>query len=246
MREGPDIARVAALIGHPGRAAMLSRLMDGRALTAGELAGVAGVSAQTGSGHLGQMVDGGLLCVVTQGRHRYFRLANAGVVRVIESLMALSEDITDQMAVASSRPVRSGPKDQELRHARSCYHHLAGHMGVRLYDSLRQSGFVILGAEGLHLTQEGMDHLRGFGLPEAALKGVCCRECLDWSERRMHLTGPLADALLAAFVAKGWVIRPENSRAVRFTQRGEAGFAQAFPNQSGSDLRAMDDLWLRA
>ena len=79
MREGPDIARVAALIGHPGRAAMLSRLMDGRALTAGELARVAGISAQTASGHLGQMVDGGLLCVVTQGRHRYFRLANAGV-----------------------------------------------------------------------------------------------------------------------------------------------------------------------
>ena len=223
---------------------MLSRLMDGRALTAGELARVAGISAQTASGHLGQMVDGGLLCVVTQGRHRYFRLANAGVVRVIESLMALSQDIADQMALA--RPVRSGPNDKALRHARSCYHHLAGHMGVRLYDSLRQSGFVVLGADGLRLSPEGQEHLRGFGLPDAALQGVCCRECLDWSERRMHLAGPLADALLAAFVAKGWVIRPENSRAVRFTQRGEAGFAQAFPLPLDEEHRAMHHLWLRA
>lgn len=222
MKDGPDISALAALIGDPGRANMLTALLDGRALSAGELAGQAGVTIQTASGHLARMVDGGLLAVEKQGRHRYFRLATAEVADAMTALLALAE-------TQGRRRVRTGPRDAALRHARSCYNHLAGEMGVRIYDSLRQRGLVTVGAAGLDLTEAGRQDLGDLGVALPHGRGPVCRECLDWSERRMHLSGPLGAALLRFVLDAGWARREGSGRAIRFSQGGQAAFDRAFP-----------------
>jgi len=224
MKEGPDISQIGALIGVPGRANMLMALMDGRALTAGELAGEAGVSLQTASGHLARLVDGGLLEVAQQGRHRYFRLAEEDVADALSALLALSEK-------TGRKRVRTGPRDADMRLARTCYNHLAGTLGVQVYDSLRQRGWIAMADGGIALTAAGRNWLgaQGVTLPSAA--GPICRECLDWSERRMHLSGPLARAVLDHVMAQSWAKRDDTSRAVRFTQDGRRAFDAMFPVQ---------------
>ncbi|MEL6679597.1 MAG: winged helix-turn-helix domain-containing protein, partial [Pseudomonadota bacterium] len=141
MKEGPDIAHLAALIGDPARANMLTALMSGKALTVSELAEEAGVTIQTASSHLSKLDQGGLLRPRKQGRHKYFALANDEVARVLEGLMGLA-------AGSGYLRRRTGPRDAELRRARVCYNHLAGDMGTRMFDSLMARG---------HLTREGED-----------------------------------------------------------------------------------------
>ena len=228
MRDGPDIARIAALFGDPARANLLPALMSGCALTAGELAQEAGVTRPTASGHLARLEEAGLVVVAQQGRHRYVRLADDGVAEVLERLSVLAEG-------RGLKRTRPGPRDAEMRHARSCYRHLAGEMGVRLYDSLRQRRFVALGAEGLVLTGTGRTALAtlGGGIGKMGRETPCCRECLDWSIRRMHLAGPLATALLDHVLTTGWAARVPDSRAIRFTRRGDAAFRAAFPVTEG-------------
>ena len=222
MRDGPDISQMAALIGDPGRAHMLTALLDGRALAAGELARVAGVTLPTASGHLARMVEGGLLLVERQGRHRYFRLAGEDVADALSALLALAETRGHQR-------VRTGPKDEALRQARSCYNHLAGTHGVRIYDSLRQRGMITVSAEGLNLTPDGRREVERIGLRLPTSNKPLCRECLDWSERRMHLSGPLGTALLAFVLDQGWARRDADSRAIRFGRAGLMQFKAAFP-----------------
>jgi DNA-binding transcriptional ArsR family regulator len=225
MKDGPDIALLASLIGDPGRANMLVALSDGRALTAGELAGVAGVSLPTASGHLARMVTAGLLSVAKQGMHRYFRLAGEDVGQALEALMSLAE-------ARGHRRVRTGPKDAAMREARSCYRHLAGGMAVRMYDSLRTRGALRLAEEGLVLTETGRGLLSGMGIVLPPVRrGPVCRECLDWSERRMHLAGPLGTALLDHILARGWAEREGDSRVIRFRPAGRAALVAAFPLQ---------------
>ncbi|MGI3171520.1 ArsR/SmtB family transcription factor [Pseudooceanicola sp. C21-150M6] len=222
MKEGPDIAAIAALIGDPGRANMLTALLDGRALTAGELAQEAGVLASTASGHLSRMTEGGLLSVVQQGRHRYYRLSGPEVAHALEGLMTLSQ------ARGSRR--RPGPRDPEMRLARTCYDHMAGTLGVQMYDSLRLRGGFVSGPEGLCLSDIGHALLAGLGEPFRVTPGVSrCRECLDWSERRPHLAGPLGKALLIRVVETGWAHRVPGSRLIRFSPDGRAAFDQLFP-----------------
>lgn len=201
---------------------MLTTLLDGRALSAGELAGVAGISLPTASGHLSRMVDAGLLCVERQGRHRYFRLSDADVAEALSALLTLAE-------TRGHRPVRTGPKDAAMRQARSCYNHLAGEFGVRVYDSLRQRGLIVVTPSGLDLSPEGRAELLNLGVAVEGLKRPICRECLDWSVRRMHLSGPLANALLAFFLSAGWAQRDTGSRAIRFSNSGLLAFQAAFP-----------------
>ncbi|MEM7211868.1 MAG: winged helix-turn-helix domain-containing protein, partial [Pseudomonadota bacterium] len=145
MKDGPDIARVAALIGDPARSNMLSALMGGKALTATELAAEAGVTAATASGHLGKLCEGRLLEATKQGRHRYYRLSGSEVADTLEALMGLAQH-------TGATRVRTGPRDPELRRARICYDHLAGEMGVALMDSLRGSGAVVLDDDTAELT----------------------------------------------------------------------------------------------
>ena len=133
MKEGPDISRVAALIGDPARANILTALMDGRALTASELAAEAGVTAQTASSHLARLAEGGLILPRKQGRHKYFELSGADVADVLEGLMGLSAQLAPR--------VRTGPKDDALRAARVCYNHLAGRRGIQMFDAMMARAF---------------------------------------------------------------------------------------------------------
>lgn len=225
MSEGPDIARLAALIGDPARANMLLALMDGRALTATELAGAAGITLQTASSHLAKLEEGGLLAQRKQGRHRYFTLADPAVGRMIEGLMGFA---------ASRGHVRhrAGPKEPALRKARICYDHLAGDYGVRMLDSLRASGAIAGDEEHPQLTAAGDVLLAGHGIDVDGLKALrrpLCRACLDWSERRHHLSGSLGKALLDHMLDKGHARREAGSRVVAFSPEGERRFAAMFP-----------------
>lgn len=223
MKEGPDISRIAALIGDPGRANILTALMAGKALTASELAEEAGVSLPTASGHLAKLADGGLIAGDKQGRHRYFRLAGPEAAQLLEALMGFAS------GQGLSR-LRTGPKDQALREARVCYNHLAGRRGVQMFDFLRKSGFVTEG-ETVALTATGAEFVAGFGVDLARLqlgRGAVCLCCLDWSERRSHLAGSLGRALLAAMEAKSWLKREPAGRAVVFNPAGVEGFEAVF------------------
>jgi DNA-binding transcriptional ArsR family regulator len=219
MIAGPNIARMAALIGDPARAAILVALMDGRALTVSELAQAAGVGLSTASTHLSQLDAGGLIVARKQGRHRYFRLADAQTAHVLESLMGLAER-------AQPKRVRTGPDDRALREARICYDHLAGERGVGLMQGLISRGW-LTGAENPALTKAGRTELAQFGIDIAGLeKGrrPLCRSCLDWSERRTHLGGALGAALLSHMVERNWARRAPSDRRIHFTPKGLAAF----------------------
>ncbi|GMG82770.1 winged helix-turn-helix domain-containing protein [Paralimibaculum aggregatum] len=220
MKAGPDIARIAALIGDPARANMLTALMSGKALTASELAAEAGVSPPTASGHLAKLEAGGLIGQRRQGRHRYFSLTGTEVAAVLESLMGLASG-------AGHLRTRPGPRDEALRRARVCYNHLAGEMATAMYGALLRTGRLATTGDGPRLTESGAAFFSGFGIalePLIRARAPLCRECLDWSERRSHLAGSLGRAVLARIEAEGWASREPGSRAVRFTPRGEAAF----------------------
>lgn len=226
MKEGPDLARIAALIGEPARANILTALMAGRALTVTELAAEAGVTVQTASGHLARLEEGGLVVPRRSGRHKYFALRGGEVARVLEALLGLAA----ALGHLRSRP---GPRDPSLRAARVCYDHMAGEAGIRLYDSLLARGFLGPAPEGLALTDAGATFVTSFGIDLAALRAgrrrVLCRDCLDWSERRSHLAGALGRAMLDHMLGLAWLHRVEGSRALRFTPAGRRAFDAAFP-----------------
>lgn len=225
MSEGPDIALIAALIGEPARANMLLALFGGRALTATELAGAAGVTVQTASSHLSKLEDGGLISQRKQGRHRYFSLSDASVGGLIENLVGFA-------ASRGHLRYRVGPKEPALRKARICYDHLAGSFGVRMLDSLVDRGAVAVDDAQLTLTATGTRLIGDLGIDIAGLrsqKRPLCRSCLDWSERRSHLAGSLGKALLDQFLDKGDARRAPGSRVIVFSPEGERRFARMFP-----------------
>ncbi|MBB3947675.1 DNA-binding transcriptional ArsR family regulator [Rhizobium skierniewicense] len=221
---GTSIAVVASLLGDPARANMLYALMGGRALTAGELARHAGVTAQTTSGHLSRLADAQLLTLEKQGRHRYYRLASPEVAQAIDALMV----------VASAGPKRHrpvGPKDDALRMARTCYDHMAGRLAVSIADALCEKAYVVLADGAALVTEEGQRFLCDFGVYLASgnvSRRPLCRTCLDWSERRMHLAGKLGTGLLDRLMALGWVVRMPETRALRVTQAAETGLRATF------------------
>ncbi len=223
MKVGPNIATVAALIGDPARANILTALMSGKALTATELAGEAGVTAQTASTHLAKLSTGGLIVVRKQGRHRYASLASADVAQVLEGLMGLA-------AGSGLLRRRPGPRDEALREARVCYNHLAGRKGVQLYRSLIGQGHLVSDGGHPYLTPEGALFMETFGVRvPATAKAPHCRDCLDWSAREAHLAGPVGRALLVRLEALGWAARDGSTRIIRFSASGAEAFGQAFP-----------------
>lgn len=224
MKEGPDIAHIAALIGDPARANMLTALMSGKALTVSELAEEAGVTIQTASSHLSKLDAGGLLRPRKQGRHKYFSLANDDVAHVLEGLMGLA-------AGFGHLRTRTGPKDTELRKARVCYNHLAGDMGTQMFDSLMAQGHLAMDGEDLILTETGAEFATGFQIDLSTLRAKrtpLCRECLDWSERRSHLAGSLGRAFLSRFEELSWAKRDQKTRVMTFSQSGAKEFEQLF------------------
>lgn len=217
MRDGPNIANIAALIGDQARAEVLNVLMSGMALTATELADAAGVTRQTISTHLAKLREAGLLAVEAQGRHRYFRIADAEVAQLLESLMGVA------FGTGAVR-VRSSPREPALRKARVCYDHLAGELGVLVYESLARRGAFALDAGGVALTDTGRAIVAQVGIDPlpSAVRRPLCRHCLDWSERRHHLAGALGTALLERFQQLGWARRVPDSRVLAFSADGEA------------------------
>lgn len=222
-----NVAEIAAIVGEPARAAMLLALMEGRALSAGELARVAGVAAPTASGHLGRMDAAGLLAVERQGRHRYHRLASPAVAAMLESIMTVAGQ-------AARRPIRTGPRDAALRRARTCYDHLAGRIAVAVADRMIERGELELSQDGGALTDGGEALLRAIGADPDAIRAASrgrrtwCRPCMDWSERRPHLAGAVGAALLDAYLGNGWMRRVEGSRAVTVTPAGRLELDRAF------------------
>jgi len=231
MTSTARFTEIAALAGDPARAGMLHALLDGRALTAAELARAAGISPQTASGHLARMIAAGLLRMEKQGRHRYHRLASPAVAQMMESIM--------QVACDADRPRKTlvtGPRDAALRRARTCYDHLAGELGVALADALTAHGYAELTGEAGLLTEPGVAFLGRIGLDVSALAPpqgrrparVLCRPCLDWSERRLHVGGALGAALCSHSFRMGWIRRLEGSRAVMITPTGLRAFREQF------------------
>ena len=220
MRVEPNIAPVAALFGEPSRAAILTVLLDGRVLPAGELAGVAGINPTAASGHLSKLVNGGLLAVEVEGRHRYYRLANPAVATVIEDLAQLS-----------GRPAildlpKLSPAARALRQARTCYDHLAGQVAVAIAVTLESRGWLVRG-EGKRYeigNKAGRQWFADQGVNFQTIKpgryGLA-RQCLDWTERRPHLAGPIGAHLLARWCERGWLKRGKGqSRLVEVTALG--------------------------
>jgi DNA-binding transcriptional ArsR family regulator len=219
----PRFARVAAAIGDPTRALMLSRLLDGRCYTAKDLAEHAGVAASTASQHLQLLIDERLARVRAQGRHRYFTLADGNVAEALEALLRVADGALPE----STR--WQAPAMRGLRYARSCYGHLAGELGVRLCQSFVRRGWV-RAAEGdghdYPLTPTGVAELMRLELPASAGADSSGRRmlygCVDWSERRDHFAGPLAVAMLDAFIEWGWLRRKTESRELHVTRVGKA------------------------
>jgi DNA-binding transcriptional ArsR family regulator len=220
----PSLAEVAALVGNPARANVLMALLDGRALTATELAYAAGVSPQTASGHLAKMTEGRLLITAKQGRHSYYRLASPLIGQMLESIMAVAAD-----GPSRRQPLWRG--GDALRNARTCYDHLAGRLGVALADALVQQDHVALSEDGGMVTPAGEEFLLGFGIDVHERSQSCrafCRPCLDWSERRPHLAGAVGAALAARCFELDWITRTRDTRAVLVTAKGQRGFAEKF------------------
>jgi DNA-binding transcriptional ArsR family regulator len=216
------LARIASLVGDPARAGMLLAVMDGRSLTARELADAARITPATASRHLGLMVDAGLLHVSAQGRHRYHRLASAEVARVLEGLLHLGA------AAVPPRRVVTGPRDATMRLARTCYDHLAGRLAVAIVDRLVEEGALVIEEDTARLTSRAAASFRGLRFDATQADGAGrqppCRPCLDWGERRMHLAGRVGTLLCTHCVEQGWLQHLPRSRAMQVTPGGAAAF----------------------
>ncbi|HEV2302241.1 MAG TPA: winged helix-turn-helix domain-containing protein [Stellaceae bacterium] len=224
MNTAPLIAEIAGLVGEPARANMLTALLDGRALTAGELAYAARVAPPTASMHLAKLAEARLIASLKGGRCRYFRLASPRVAQMLEAIMAVAIDDRPRY-----RPLSRLAR--ELRSARVCYDHLAGQLSVALADSMSRRGFILLDHEGAEVTADGAQFLAGFGIDlftVGARRRRFYRSCLDWTERRPHIGGAVGAALASRCFELGWTERKKDSRAVVVTQSGRRGFQETF------------------
>jgi DNA-binding transcriptional ArsR family regulator len=224
MITGPIIAEIAALAGDPARASMLSALLDGRAMTASELAYAARVTPQTASAHLGKLTEAHLVTLLKMGRHHYFRLATPQVAQMLESIMAVA-------LVTQPRYRPLSAQAETLRVARVCYDHFAGLLGVGLADFLVAQGHVELEEEGGQVTDQGSRFLAELGVDlfhATRQRRRFCRTCLDWTERRPHIAGAVGAALANRCFELGWTRRAKLNRGVLITPAGHSGFQKFF------------------
>jgi DNA-binding transcriptional ArsR family regulator len=223
-----DVTPVAMLLADSARAAMLWAMSDGRALPAGELARLGRVRASAASAHLARLTASGLVTVERHGRHRYYRLAEPAVVAALEALAAIAPP-------ARAAGARDAHAAAAIRRARTCYDHLAGHLGVGIAEALVGDGTLRLDGREFLITPGGATRLRSLGIDVPAVADVARRSrrpigraCLDWSERRYHVAGPLGAALTARFLDAGWVARTPASRALRITNEGRRALRRHF------------------
>jgi DNA-binding transcriptional ArsR family regulator len=228
MDDDIGIPRIAGLLADPARAAILRTLIDGTMRPAGELAYTANISAQSASAHLAKLVDGGLLALEAQGRHRYFRLANAQVADAIESLASLSMAVRPR---APRSPLPSKAVPIQFLHARTCYDHLAGETAVRVCEAMLKARWLTAEAREFRVTRLGEKELAALDIDLAAARRsrrVFARACVDLTQRRPHVGGALGAALLELYVARGWILRSRRSRIVTITPKGQETFRQKF------------------
>ncbi|EJD6082937.1 winged helix-turn-helix transcriptional regulator [Providencia rettgeri] len=213
-----SISNVASAIADPSRVSILCALMDGKAWTATELSTVAGVTPSTASAHLAKLLNSQLITYLSQGRHRYYRLAGTDIAALIETLMGVS------MKMKSQHPTTT---PITLRKARTCYNHLAGEIAVKIYQSMQKRGWILI--EENKLSTFGIDGFKQLGikLPIKTTKKMVC-ECLDWSERSMHLSGVAGAELLKIFEQNGWINRIKGYREVSFTSTGKKALKRYF------------------
>jgi DNA-binding transcriptional ArsR family regulator len=233
--EEGSLAAVAGLVADAARARMLVALLDGRAQSATELALAAEVAPSTASAHLARLLEGGVLAVERQGRHRYYRLAGAAAAALLEGLGGFAA------LRGAETPRRFGTQDPALRRARLCYDHRAGERGVRLFEELRAAG-LLAGDDGCALTAEGEERLAAFGVDFARLRRsrrTFARPCLDWTERRSHLGGALGAELFARLDERGGIERTFGSRAVVVTPAGERMLRSLCETSRRASLRAL-------
>lgn len=218
-----SIAPAAALLADPTRVAMLMALADGRMRPAGELARQAGVNASTASEHLARLLDGGLVAVERHGRHRYYRVGSVSVVAALEAVGAIARS-------SGPLPFREAAAARGIRHARACYDHLAGALGVEVTRALVERGALVPVGAGYEVPAEGAEFLAsrlGVDVERArASRRQFTRACLDWSERTHHLAGALGAELLLGLLALGWLERTDGSRALRVSAAGRRGFRE--------------------
>ncbi len=236
MAADANLAEIAALLGDPARANIVMALMDGRAHTAKELAFRARVSAATASAHLAKLRASRLIAVTPQGRHRYYRIASAGIARMIEGVAAAAPDSGEAVR-------RRSRTDPVMLVARTCYDHVAGRLGVAIAESMQAAGQIVLTDEGGDVTEEGRLRLAALGIDLAVFgntRRIFCRPCMDWTERRFHIAGAVGAELLQAFFTLGWVERVRDSRALSITAKGRKGVLDAFGIDVASLGRASD------
>jgi DNA-binding transcriptional ArsR family regulator len=224
MNATPDVSVIAGLIGDPARASMLDALMDGRALTAKELAYFGGITPQTASSHLAKLTGAGLIRLEQHGRNRYYRLASTQVAEALEAIMVLAAHRT-----APRR--RASPVTDALRAARTCYDHLAGNLGVSLANAMLERGVLLPAGRDFALAPPGVAFFAqlGVNLEQARrTRRALARQCLDWTERRIHLGGALGAALATRCLERGWVVRADEGRAVHVTPEGRRTFSAQF------------------
>jgi len=224
MIPGPLIAEIAGLVGEPARATMLSALLDGRALTATELAYAARVTPQTASTHLAKLAEAGLVAPIRDGRYRYFRLASPRVAQMLDGIMAVALENRPRYRPLSRQA-------RELSAARICYDHLAGRLSVDLTDSLITHEYIVVGDEVAEITRAGTRFLTEFGIDPSALSSKrrhFCRLCIDWTERRPHIAGVVGAALTKRCFDLGWTERVKHGGAVMVTPLGKRGFRETF------------------
>ncbi|OED38800.1 transcriptional regulator [Chromatiales bacterium (ex Bugula neritina AB1)] len=223
-----QFANIGMLIGEPARTTMLITLMNGQALTATELARCANITPQTASAHLARLTEAKLLSVYRQGRYRYHRIASPAIAKMLESVMEVA------IGQAPARTVVTGPKDEAMRKARTCYDHFAGRLGVAITDSLIRSRYIKFDDEAGTLSKKGATHLESFGIAVAADNGKrksrrpVCKPCLDWSERRPHVAGIVGRAICRHFLDEKFVKRIPGARSLRIAHEGELALAEIF------------------
>jgi DNA-binding transcriptional ArsR family regulator len=219
------ISSVSELIAEPARAAILIALLDARALTAGELAMIGGVSAQSASAHLSKLVDGALISVRNHGRHRYYSITGPDVAYALEALGTIATRPRPERAVRS-------PANLETYCARSCYDHLAGRAAVAVTQTLENSGVLeTTGERDYKLGPKGAAWFGDWEIDVNALRDTrraFARRCLDWTERKPHLAGALGAALFARMLAAGWLARRRGTRALRISHRGASELRSRF------------------
>lgn len=219
MENANTMAAIGALIADPTRAEMLLAMMDGRAHPATDLAAIAHVTPPTASHHLARLIEGGLVEVFQQGRHRYHRLASSQIAELLESIGSLES------------PRRKPKPANKLAYCRSCYDHLAGELSVTLRKRIEEQGFIVPEGDRYEITSAGTHFFADLGIRIEDIRRKrrpLAKACLDWTERLPHIGGSLGTAILSTLEEKNWVERPKGSRAVTVTTLGKESLRTIF------------------